>query len=319
MKHAPKSFIYLIPLASLAIVILLPSVISCKPKTTKAPQFSAQKQDTKGKTGTEKDTKPDPTEKVPEEEAFLSASDFSAEDSSIPRSEFQSVIQDLRQAFVNKPSKEKAPSDIDDCTKKMRQPKVKVTKNFIESSLDIDDCDTTHNDRKITLNFKGKLIKHCKEDGFSALVDKSERDILTKDLFSYCKTSEVSELLNAKMEFENRDPSGKTLTKSAMRIARMKKDGSSCLIKTTDKKSSIEDGCIFYSQETKSYMMRGVKNITFKGSYRDTEATFNSEFFTGGSLEFTLNNWSGTVTFGSGGPTYEAKTQNGDTLKGRIQ
>jgi hypothetical protein len=319
MNFTTKSFNYLNPSAILAIFILMPLVVACKAKETKPPQFNSQKQGAKGKTGTEKKTTDDAEQNSTDNEAFLSTSDFSSENSSIPRAEFQRVIQDLRQAFVNKPSKGNEPGNIDDCTKKMREPNVKVTKSSIESSSEIDDCGTTHDGRKITLNFKGKLIKHCKEDGFSTLVDKPERDILSKDLSSYCKSSEVNDLLNVKMEFENQDSSGQTLTKSAMRIARMKKDGGPCIIKTTDSKSSIEDGCIFYSQETKTYTTRGVKDITFKGSYKDTEATFNSEFFTKGSVDFTLNNWSGTVSFGPNGPAYEAKSQNGDTLKGKIQ
>ncbi len=318
MNQPPKTSVF-IPLVILGMLIMLPTVIACKPKTSKPPQFNSQKQSSLGKTETDTNHKVDEQNPAPKDEAFLSTSDFSSDNTSIPRAEFQRVIQDLRQAFLNKPSKAEEPKVLDDCSKKMREPNVKVTNSLIDSSLEIDDCDTTHNNQKIKLNFKGKLLRHCKEDGFKSLVDKSEREVLAKDVFSYCKSSEVSDLLNIKMDFEHYGVDSKTLTKSAMRIARMKKDGAPCTIKTTDKESSIEDGCMFYSKETKSYVVNSVKDITFKGSYKDTKATFNSEFFTDGSVEFTLNNWSGTVTFGSSDPTYEAKTQNGETIKGKIQ
>ncbi len=260
-------------------------------------------------------------EKNVEKQTFLSTDDFSNVDEKINRSAFETAIQGLKFGFQNIGNQSTSIQDVDDCTKKMQKNNLKISDQTIENNVEIKNCSTTFKGQKVLFDFTGKMMKKCSKDGFSKLIGKTDNNILGKDLLENCKSAKVSEYLNVKMDYENQDINGRTLGKSSLKFAKMQRDGDFCLVETKSDAASIENTCGFYSKETYSNSNgdSDVRNLVFKGNFEGVKISYGRQFYTGGSMTFTLNNWSGTIFFSNSNPRYEARSQNGETIKGNIR
>lgn len=314
----PALFLLLITFIGGAIFSLTTS--SCKPKGAKKPGFSQKPpNDRDDENDSDDNNKDDNKNKKNNSKTFLSSSDFSQESDEIRRADFDAVIQEIKAAFYHVNPKNGNKPDVDDCTKKTwADNDVEIKDDSIESKVKVDRCTATFKDLKITLDFEGKTFKRCNKNGFKKLVGKSDKEVLSSDHLEYCKSAEVEEFLNVKMDYRNEDTRGRA-NDITMMIAKMRNNGNPCVIKTSSQSATIESGCGYYYKISNSHPRISAKNIVFKGKLDDVKISFGRSFYSDGSMSFTLNNWSGKVTFSGSNPRYEAQSNKGENVSGTIK
>jgi hypothetical protein len=293
--------------------------VACKPNSTKKgpPKAfsgnSGKAGDGKGK-GDDDDS---PNKKDSDtNDGFLKDSDFPDTDKSLTRVEFVNLLSnpaiyaEVTEHFDAGSYSRGTPSGA--CAKENSAIEAKATDKNL--TFELEDSKCSGNTPGTRSRAKGFSKYSCDKSAFAKMDGKKKSDLKSSPIAPLCSSSKLTFVKNYMFDTEADSNSNHPSFKSKRAFS--KSDGSPCEVEVSKSSFKILSGCSYlYNLEVDENTGETIE-VTFKGHYKSAEAQFDNPHFTKGSMEFTLNNWKGTITFNSRSGEYSATSSSGEKAAG---
>lgn len=224
-------------------------------------------------------------------------------------------------AFFSNPQLADTFTSEQEClTQKLEETLIEATDATLkfEANLDLIDCPSTGDAAKLKSNRVRVLyFLSCNSADFREWNAKAASVFVKKSpsIDSFCKAGEGYYLLNTKINraFENDLAQGKTdLVVSTHMRGLMTKTGEGCKFSIQEKIRSFDDGCLQFDSNLTVQSSGKTANL-FLAISRGLKSELGDKYFSSGTMDITLNNWQGSVTFGGSNiaPTYKLTSSIG--------
>ena len=190
-----------------------------------------------------------------------------------------------------------------------------------ESFLKVEKLDAT---MQFYLSFK------CSGADLSSYHGKSFKDIEHLDIEENCASMETLSnsmvVMSSTMEFTIEGLSKKIESSSAMKSFSGSTDMNSCKVQVDNHSNKTSDNCTYIEVSTSSSSIDGVKQddeINFLKLLPKNLSTLRdktSQWHTSGTIDFEVNSWTGTLTFGDADlpPEYQLLDSSGESSTGTL-
>lgn len=250
---------------------------------------------------------------------FLKDSDFPDNENSLSRSSFISALTngaigaEVTEHFDAGAYTKGTPSGA--CSKENAAAKAKASDKSLTFELEESECSGTSTGE--TANAKGVSKYTCQKSAFAKFDGKKKSDLKDSPIAELCASSKLTFIKN--YIFNSEIKSGNNVKSLKSKRAFTKSDGSPCEVEVSKSSFKILSGCSYYYTAEVDVNSGDETTYTFKGLYKSAKAEFESPYFTDGSVEFTLNNWKGTITFNARGREFSATSSEGEKASGSLR
>ena len=309
----------------LATAVLFSAVVACGNNKKKGPPKFVTKEDPAADRDTDRDDDDKKTRNDDRKEpntaagknGFLKSSDFTSGSSALSRERFQFHMSSLASSWSTFDAKtiRNAP-DADECASKIKASKAKASAKNLAFDIADTKCTSYPSKRPATIKILARYS--CSKDAFAKLDGKRYDAVAENPTAPLCASSKMSFLTNYAKQVREETGEFKGYT-SAMKVAISKSDGSPCEVDVTKSTFKYGSSCSYFYASDSRWPSGSSEKVSFKGQYKNAEGEFDNPYFTSGSMDFTLNNWKGTITYSSSGREFTATSDKGERASGSLK
>ena len=251
---------------------------------------------------------------------LLKATDFPAVKTPITKQRFMQVFASIGSATKHFDSVNlEETSGSGDCTAKVAAIKGKATEKNLSFELAGAQCTANPGNRPVSI--RGFARYTCAKNAFAKLDGQRYDSLKNSPIAPLCESSKLTFVRNFSQQVQastgsSTGSSGGNFSKSITAYA--KADGSPCDVEVGASSFTFGPGCNFFHNLETRLASGSVEKISFRGQYRGAKAEFGDPLFSAGTLEFTMNDWTGTVRFTPAGRQYTATSSTGEKASGSI-